>query len=263
MRIEMFLLIILFIICYRDDGEISTEVSVFSVADREKIVNGVIIPTLSIIDEDALVEAFRDAPASDSFSKQLKWVSDQYKCLRNIIISAMDENTSSWQLLHSANETFKSELFKPEALLADDSSVFHNILHFHFFSRISPICVCLLYLLDLPKNAVDLKINHLQQLDDFENNLRELQTGFFKVESPTQESFIGFLSAIKESLSNKLYFVTLLQYQCDFQSLIYIEEHICSICYEEQLTQECDFAILSSCQHRFCVPCVIKWFKEK
>lgn len=38
---------------------------------------------------------------------------------------------------------------------------------------------------------------------------------------------------------------------------------VCSVCLEQNLTHRTDFIILSSCDHRFCVPCAQSWFKDK
>lgn len=164
---------------------------------------------------------------------------------------------AQWDILSLANAALKNKDIL-ENYCVNIGAIMGRILMF----KLTMIKI-IIDLLDVPENAVNLAENHLEILNLFKNNIQEiLRENVINADLRTIITQ-GFAKSYAR-IESKLYFVDKVKVKRheDFQNFIHIEEDNCSVCLDVKLTKHSDYSILSSCKHRYCVPCTEVWLKK-
>lgn len=61
----------------------------------------------------------------------------------------------------------------------------------------------------------------------------------------------------------KAYFVNVVREAVDIKDVVKVSSQTCSICLEEEITEEGNFVMLVPCKHVYCLTCCKTWFHQK
>lgn len=122
---------------------------------------------------------------------------------------------------------------------------------------------CILDILEWKGNIQEL-LNSLESLQTFKSRIATIIAAFHGDEPEREERMkAGFEVAYKAIDTHIKVYQQLKSGTVKFDEFVKVPNEFCGVCQAKKLTRRTDFAILSGCRHRFCVPCAAIWFEMK